>query len=173
MVAVYKGKMYQPSGADRCISGSCPEIRLKKMIDSRAMRLYSFDAHSHVSRDAHLKTGDLVKASSIMKGEDYNFFFAGSPYDNDVHMQYLNGHFTDKVPYREKFAPVIEKVNDENFILDIGNEIIKCRYGHVFMMNYTQKPPFSKYYDHEFDPGFTKVGEEPSTEFLIFMRQFL
>jgi len=163
-VAVYKGKMYQPFRERIKLyqKDLALEIRLKKMIDSRAMRLYSFDAHSHVSRDAHLKTGDLVKASSIMKGEDYNFFFAGSPYDNDVHMQYLNGHFTDKVPYREKFAPVIEKVNDENFILDIGNEIIKCRYGHVFMMNYTQKPPFSKYYDNEFDPWlFTKVGEEP------------
>jgi hypothetical protein len=97
-----------------------------------------------------------------MKGEDYNFFFAGSPYDRETHNQDKNKSYDEKISFREKFREIIKAVNNTSFILDIGNEIVKCRYGHMFLMNFDQKPPFSQYYDREWDPWlFTKVGEEP------------
>jgi hypothetical protein len=164
-VSVYKGKLYKAYYNTVALQEKDAglEIVLEELLDVKGMKLYSFDAHSHVSRDAVLETGNLERASTIMKGEDFNFFFAGSPYDHEVHLQDLNGNFTDKVSYREKFTSVISGVNNSSFILDIGNEIVKCRYGHVFMMNYVQNPPFSKYYDREFDPWlFTKIGEEPA-----------
>ena len=162
---ISRGKLYKPF--NKIIELMEKEVELdvilEEIVDTKALNLYSFDAHSHVSRDEVLETGNLVTASTIMKGEDFNFFFAGSPYDHEVHLQYLNRNFTDKLPYRYKFKETIEKVSNRSYILDIGNEIVKCRYGHAFMMNYLQKPPFSKYYDEEWDPWlFTKVGEEPA-----------
>lgn len=164
-VEVYRGKLYFPFRQlvdlnDKDIS---LEVSPEEVLDIKSLGLYSFDAHSHVSRDEVLDTGDLISASDVMKGEDFNFLFAGSPYDHKVHLQYLNKNFTDVVPYRDKFAEVIRKVSNESYILDIGNELVKCRYGHAFMMNYEQKPPFSKYYDEEWDPWlFTKIGKEPA-----------
>ncbi len=163
-VGIYRGKLYRPyqklielAGKDVTL-----EVQLKELVDVRALGLYSFDAHSHVSRDEVLESGNLLNASVVMKGEGFNFFFAGSPYDHETHLQYLNKNFTDTVPYRVKYTAVMDKVKDGDFILDIGNEMVKCRYGHVFMMNYFQCPPFSRYYDHEFDPWlFTKTGDEP------------
>lgn len=177
-IEVTRGKLYQPYKTTLAVNDCCDEamqghqggcgsilelaVTLKALLDVKSLNLYSFDAHSHVSRDEALDTGDLVSASTVMKGEDFNLFFAGSPYDHEVHMQYLNRHFTDTVSYREKYAGIIDQVNDESYLLDIGNEIVKCRYGHVFMMNYTQKPPFSRYYDETWDPWcFQKDGEEP------------
>lgn len=160
----FRGKLYKPFIQVVEIKDKDMDIEapLEEMVDTKALKLYSFDAHSHVSRDEVLDTGNLVSASTIMKGEDFNFFFAGSPYDHEVHLQYLNHNFTDKVSYREKFKDTIKQVSNESYILDIGNEIVKGRFGHAFMMNYIQTVPFSKYYDEEWDPWlFTKVGEEP------------
>ena len=140
-------------------------ITLKEIVDPKTLGLYSFDAHSHVSRDDTLKTGDLLTASTIMRAEGFDFFFAGSPYDNETHMEYINRCFPKPEPYRERFAGEISRANGESFMLDIGNEMIKCRYGHVFMMNFLQKPPFSQYFDHAFDPWlFEKIGDEPPYE---------
>lgn len=163
-VGVTRGKLYKPftQTVDVSENGLVMEVQLEELVDVKGLNLYSFDAHSHVSRDEVLDTGNLVTASEVMKGEDFNFFFAGSPYDHEVHLQYLYKNFTDKVPYREKFRDTIDKVSNESYRLDIGNEIVKCRYGHAFLMNYNQMPPFSKYYDEEWDPWFlTKIGEEP------------
>ncbi len=163
-VSVHRGKLYQPFHGRIELTGkdAVLEVLLKELVDARGLGLYSFDAHSHVSRDEVLETGNLLNASVIMKGEGFNFFFAGSPYDHETHLQYLNKNFTDTAPYRVKYTAVMDQVKDRGFILDIGNELVKCRYGHVFMMNYLQCPPFSLYYDHEFDPWlFTKEGEEP------------
>jgi len=162
---IKRGKLYNPFKEIIKILEKDVELDviLEEIVDTKGLNLYSFDAHSHVSRDEVLETGNLVTASTIMKGEDFNLFFAGSPYDHDVHLQYLNKNFTDKLPYRDKFKENIEQVSNKSYMLDIGNETVKCRYGHAFMMNYLQKPPFSKYYDEEWDPWlFTKVGEEPA-----------
>lgn len=138
------------------------EVCLKKIVDTKRLGLYSFDAHSHISRNLNSTTGNLVSASAIMKGEDFNFFFAGSPYDLETHMQDKDGTHAKEISYREKYSGTIKAVNNSDFILDIGNEIVKCRYGHMFMMNYEQLPPFSKYYDRAWDPWlFTKAGAEP------------
>ena len=168
-IYITRGKLYRPF--HELIELRCEditlEVQLEKVFDPKSFKLYSFDAHSHVSRDEILDTGNLLNASTIMKAEDFNFFFAGSPYDHETHLQYLNRSFTDQSSYREKFSCILDSVNSNNFVLDIGNEIVKCRYGHIFMMNYIQYPPFSKYYDHEFDPWlFTKKGDEPDYKIL-------
>ncbi|WP_310831980.1 CehA/McbA family metallohydrolase [Paenibacillus pedocola] len=138
------------------------EVYLQKIVDTKRLGLYSFDAHSHISRNLNSTAGNLVSASAIMKGEDFNFFFAGSPYDLETHIQDRDGNREEKAAYREKYSGTIKAVNNSDFILDIGNEIVKCRYGHMFMMNYEQLPPFSKYYDRAWDPWlFTKAGAEP------------
>jgi hypothetical protein len=163
-VECYKGNLYMPMKEKVAIHDGdvVLEVCLKEMVDIKSLGLYSFDAHSHVSRNKKLTTGNLANASTIMKGEDFNFFFAGSPYDLETHIQDTDHSDVEMVPYRERFSEMIKAVNSSSFIVDIGNEIVKCRYGHMFLMNYDQMPPYSKYYDREWDPWlFTKVGEEP------------
>lgn len=164
-IECYKGKLYEPVKKQVAINKSdvSVEVVLKKIIDTRSLGLYSFDAHSHVSRNLKSKSGNLASASTMMKSEDFDFFFAGSPYDLETHLQDLNNQYDAEITYREKFADTIREVNSGGgFLLDIGNEIVKCRYGHMFLMNYDQSPPFSKYYDFTWDPWlFTKIGDEP------------
>lgn len=160
----HKGQLYHPVHKQMVIDDMdvVVEVVLTELIDTKRMGLYSFDAHSHVSRNLKLKTGNLENASMIMKGEDFNFFFAGSPYDQETHIQNINNQYDDEVTFREKYAERIHAINSESFIVDIGNEIVKCRFGHMFLMNHEQAPPYSKYYDSTWDPWlFTKVGEEP------------
>ncbi|MCL2361620.1 MAG: CehA/McbA family metallohydrolase [Defluviitaleaceae bacterium] len=163
-VTVTRGKLYTPyrSRIEILDKDQILDIALTPIVRGRG--LYSFDAHSHVSRDSRLTTGNLLSASTVMRGEGFNFFFAGSPYDNETHLEYING-MPPKAPYAERFAEEIQDISGEDFKLCIGNEIIKCRYGHVFMMNYEQRPPFSRYFDHSFDPWlFEKKGPEPTYE---------
>ena len=168
-ITAYKGKLYWPhqkivelKNRDLLL-----ELKLIQLINPIDFDLYSFDAHSHTSRDENLQTGNPLNASIIMQGEDFNFLFAGSPYDQEVHLQYLARNFTAVETYREKYGPVINEVNSDQYRLDIGNELVKCRYGHVCMMNFEQKSPFSQYYDEAFDPWlFTKVGSEPKYQIL-------
>lgn len=163
-IECYKGGLYLPveEKVEIYEEDVVLEVCLKELVDTKSLGLYSFDAHSHVSRNRKSTTGNLVNASTIMKGEDFNFFFAGSPYDLETHLQDMDGSYDDKVSYRTKYAEIIQAVNTPGFILDIGNEIVKCRYGHMFLLNYDQLPPYSKYYDREWDPWlFTKVGAEP------------
>lgn len=167
-IECYKGPLYTPVEKKVRVGGedTAMEIGLEQLIDTRSLGLYSFDAHSHVSRNLQSTSGNLKNASIIMKGEDFDFFFAGSPYDLETHLLDQNGQQPQtEQSYREHFSAILEEVNDGSFILDIGNEIVKCRYGHLFMMNYNQLPPFSKYYDRSWDPWlFTKVGPEPAYE---------
>jgi len=180
-VAVTRGKMYTSyRNRVKLCDDLCLDVALAPIVDMRSMGLYSFDAHSHVSRDSGLTTGDLISASSVMRGEGFNFFFAGSPYNNETHLEYineasallteeidserLNGNLPS-VSYADRFAKDIQKMSSDDFKLCIGNELIKCRYGHVFMMNYHQRQPFSRYFDHAFDPWlFNKKGPEPAYE---------
>ncbi|MCL2352316.1 MAG: CehA/McbA family metallohydrolase [Firmicutes bacterium] len=171
LVEAARGKLYEPYSGRVEIAGDGGagprelEIVLKEIIDPRSLGLYSFDAHSHVSRDDTLKTGDLLTASTVMRSEGFDFFFAGSPYDNESHMEYINRNFTRPEPYRERFAAELRRAGGGGFVPDIGNEMIKCRYGHVFLMNFEQRPPFSRYFDHAFDPWlFDKQGDEPPYE---------
>ncbi len=167
-IDVYKGKLYWPHQEviQMIHHDIMLEITLDEMIDPIDYNLYSFDAHSHTSRDDKLETGNPFNASVIMRGEGFHFLFAGSPYDHDGHLQYLTKNVTDICSYRKRFDSVIKEVNSNRFILDIGNELIKCRYGHICMMNFEQTPPYSKYYDESFDPWlFTKIGPEP--EYII------
>jgi hypothetical protein len=137
-------------------------VSAKLPIDPRSLDLYAFDAHSHVSRDAASTAGNLRSASAVMKREGFHFFFAGSPYDNATHLEDLDGAHGNDEPYRTRFAADIQAVCDESFILDIGNELVKGRYGHAFMFNHIQRPPFSRYYDHAFDRWmFARRGDEP------------
>jgi hypothetical protein len=164
-ITITRGKLYWPcrqtieAGQDDVVL----HMVLHELVDVKALNLYSFDAHSHVSRDKALASGNLEQAARIMKGEDYNFLFAGSPYDQDVHIQHITKNITDKVPYRQKYAEILEKEKEKDFILDIGNELVKGRYGHIFMMNFIQTPPFNKYYDNQFDSWmFARVKPEPT-----------
>lgn len=163
-VKAARGLLYRPAVEDVRISGGhgSVELRLNRMIDPTKWGMYSFDAHSHVSRDDGSTAGSLALASLMMRCEDFNFFFAGSPYEAEDHYQYLSGNFTGRVPYRQKYGRLLRQLRSKNFITDIGNEIYKGRYGHAFMMNYDQKPPYSQYYDESFDPWqFEKNSPEP------------
>ncbi|TYP78963.1 CehA/McbA family metallohydrolase [Paenibacillus methanolicus] len=164
-VEAYKGKLYMPGTARVTMVSEAIELEvvLKAIVDAQNLGLYAFDAHSHVSRSLTSPTGNLTYASTVMKGEDYHIFFAGSPYDPQSHREDIEQCFDEEASYRERYSETISAVNDDNFILDIGNEIVKCRYGHMFMMNYEQKPLFSRYYDRAWDPWlFTKIGDEPN-----------
>ncbi|SDC27117.1 hypothetical protein SAMN02799630_00973 [Paenibacillus sp. UNCCL117] len=164
-IEFYKGNLYMPVTEKVEIHDKdiALEIGLNEMVDTKSLGLYSFDAHSHVSRNKKSTLGNLEYASSVMKGEDFNFFFAGSPYDRETHLQDARDNDVEKIPYREKYSETIQRVENKSFILDIGNEIVKCRFGHMFLMNYDQMPPYNKYYDQEWDPWlFTKVGDEPA-----------
>ncbi|MBB3113134.1 hypothetical protein FHS18_005237 [Paenibacillus phyllosphaerae] len=169
-IEVYKGKLYWPAKEELTVDEEdvVLNVTLKPIIDTRSLGLYSFDAHSHVSRNVRSADGNLEQASTIMKGEDFNIFFAGSPYDLETHLQDRDGHIpADQVPYREKYASIIAEAGNDHFILDIGNEIVKCRYGHMFLLNYDQRPPYSKHYDRAWDPWlFTKIGDEPKYDIL-------
>ncbi|HZJ57901.1 MAG TPA: CehA/McbA family metallohydrolase [Clostridia bacterium] len=163
-INVYRGKLFKPYRERIHMGGGDIYIDavLHELLDIEAMGLYAFDGHSHVSRDRELVSGNLQKAALVMKGEGFHFFFAGSPYDNETHLECLKDSYTEGKSYRKHFASTLDRLNDDEFFIDIGNEIIKCRYGHIFLMNYTQYSPFNKYYDHEFDPWlFNKEGEEP------------
>ncbi|NQX59949.1 CehA/McbA family metallohydrolase [Paenibacillus qinlingensis] len=162
-IEFYKGNLFIPVKEKVGIYGDVIiEVCLKELIDTKSLGLYSFDAHSHVSRNKKSTIGNLEHASTIMQGEDFNFLFAGSPYDRETHIQDTDNSSVEMVPYRVKYSDIIQAVNNNSFILDIGNEIVKCRYGHMFLMNYDQMPPYSQYYDRAWDPWlFTKVGEEP------------
>jgi hypothetical protein len=58
-ITVLRGRMYWPfekeieAGSDDVIL----EVELQEVIDLKRMKLYSFDAHSHVSRNIELDTG--------------------------------------------------------------------------------------------------------------------
>jgi hypothetical protein len=165
-IIITRGKLYIPFKKRIEIKNDDIKINalLTEIINPKSMGLFSFDAHSHVSRDCGLTTGNLRTASTVMRGEAFDFFIAGSPYDNETHMEYIHDSFNN-ITYRQRFTKDIQNINDKDFMVDIGNELIKCRYGHVFMMNYTQAPPFSQYYDRVFDPWqFNKKSREPDYE---------
>ncbi|MBW7452755.1 CehA/McbA family metallohydrolase [Paenibacillus sepulcri] len=171
MIEVFKGKLYAPVRHTAAVHTGNVEFRvqLKPLVDTRKLGLYSFDAHSHVSRNENLVTGNLGWASTVMMAEDFNFFYAGSPYDHETHLEYLNKEYKSDAPYREQFASdirQINQINQEGFIIDIGNEFVKCRYGHICLFNFVQKPPFSKYYDEAWDPwnDSNRQGDEPRYE---------
>ena len=49
-----------------------------------------------------------------------------------------------------------------DYLLDIGNELVKGRFGHTFLMNYDQRPPYSTDYDESFDHWiWQKAGPVP------------
>ena len=163
-INVHKGKLYKPFRQRINVEGEDISIEavLSPLVDVEAMGLYAFDGHSHVSRDSGLDSGNLSKAALVMKGEGFHYFFAGSPYDNETHLECINNSFPNTDSYRERFASLLNRLSDDKFVIDIGNENVKCRYGHIFLMNYTQDTPFNTYYDREFDPWLlTKVGDEP------------
>ncbi|MFC4101324.1 CehA/McbA family metallohydrolase [Paenibacillus xanthanilyticus] len=166
-IEAYKGKLYTPVKARVVLAHEDVELEiiLRAIVDTKQLGLYAFDAHSHVSRSLSSQAGNLADAAAVMKGEGFHFFFAGSPYDQHTHREDLDERCEEGTSYRERFSRTIASVSDDDFVLDIGNEIVKCRYGHMFMMNYEQKPPFSRYYDRAWDPWlFTKIGEEPAYE---------
>jgi hypothetical protein len=168
-VEASRGKLYAPAACTVRGEGASAraDLCLKRVFDPKEWGLYSFDAHSHVSRDEESAAGSLEYAAQVMKSEAFNFFFAGSPYDTDVHYQYLSRSFTDACSYREKYAGLIARMRSGDFIPDIGNEVVKCRYGHMFLMNYIQRPPFSAHYDERYDPWqFAKKGREPGYDIL-------
>ena len=163
-VEARRGKLCAPAACTVRGEGASAQadLCLRTIFDPKEWGMYSFDAHSHVTRDADSAEGTLEFAVEVIRSENFDFFFAGSPYDTDVHYQYLSRNFTDAHAYREKYAGLMGRVNDGSFVLDIGNEVVKCRYGHMFLMNYCQQPPFSAHYDEQFDPWlFTKEGREP------------
>lgn len=170
-IEVFKGKLYAPFRRIVSVAeGESVEMeaRLERLVDPVKLGLYSFDAHSHVSRHEKLDTGNLTRASIVMMAEDFNFFYAGSPYDHATHLEYLRKRYDSSAPYREQFAEELEAVNriSDRFLLDIGNEFVKVRYGHMCILNFAQRPPFSQYYDEAWDPwnDSGRQGAEPPYE---------
>ncbi|SFB03246.1 hypothetical protein SAMN05216312_10381 [Cohnella sp. OV330] len=168
-IACKKGKLFVPAQESVIVMNEDVQVDfvLEEIVDTRNLGLYAFDAHSHVARNERKKS-DPRRAAAVMKAEGFHFFFAGSPYDAETLLEDREpARSVGDMPYRERFRDLLEASNDEDFMMDIGNEIVKCRYGHTFLMNYEQKPPFSKYYDRAWDPWlFTKIGDEPNYEIL-------
>lgn len=151
-VAIYCGKLYLPVIKEVFFDEKkTAEITavMKKIVDPAQYGLFSFDAHNHVSRKYYdkEKTIDLKKAVVIAKGEGLNGFFAGPPYDYENHKEAKTGTILNEAPYRKRYENLINSVNSCSFILDIGNEYCKYRYGHVFMINYDQLPPVNRFRD--------------------------
>lgn len=96
-VEIYKGNLYVPIKDTVRMERQdvLLEFRLKKLVDTKSLGLYSFDAHSHVSRNENTSFANLEYASTVMKGEDFNFFFAGSPYDRETHIQEQNQSYDE------------------------------------------------------------------------------
>ena len=166
-VIATRGLMYRPAirALHACDSAVTVAMTLRRMFDPKAWGLWSFDGHSHVSRDDTSTAGTLQAAILAMRGEDFNYFFAGAPYDVDDHAQYLSHRFSDTQSYREKYADLLRHMSADDFTPDIGNELYKGRYGHAFLMNYTQTSPYSRYYDDVYDVWqFGKSGNEPALE---------
>ncbi len=164
-VEARRGKLYRPAACTvQPGEGSAlAQLTLERIVNPVELGLYCFDAHSHVSRDDGSTNGSLGAAALIMKSEEFHFFFVGSPYDADVHFEYLQRDFSDQRPYRERYARLLQDVREPDFLLDIGNELVKGRYGHIFLMNYEQRPPFSRHYDEAFDRWiWDKSGSEPA-----------
>jgi len=169
-VSVFCGKLYRPykERVEFSEPGDVREITaiLRKITDPvRKYNLYSFDAHSHVSRRKYdrEKTVDLEQAAVIAKAEGFNCLIAGAPYDYDNHREARTGIIRSKLPYRKQYADLLKRVSDDMFIMDVGNEYCKYRYGHVFLFNYDQMPPADQYRDPIYYP-YEQAKHIPNTE---------
>ena len=50
----------------------------------------------------------------------------------ETHLECINNSFPNTDSYRERFASLLNRLSDDKFVIDIGNENVKCRYGHIF-----------------------------------------
>ena len=59
--------------------------------------------------------------------------------------------------YRERFASLLNRLSDDKFVIDIGNENVSAGMGISFDELHTGYS-FNTYYDREFDPWLLTKG---------------
>ena len=149
-VVVRRGKMYRP--ADIALTLREPTkltVQLERIFDPKSLGFYSFDAHSHISRH---KVGDegvanLHTMSVRARGEEWNAYFAGTPYDGENHYHTYFGGAEHITTYREYYKDTIAEEKRDDYLLDLGGEFIKYRYGHIVLANYVERPPTDEFRD--------------------------
>ena len=149
-VVIRRGKQYIPIERDVMVSGLTPlSFTLQRLHDPKLLGFYAFDAHSHISR---AKLGDdavmdIAKMSVRARGEDWNVYFAGTPYDGENHKHIYEQYLPDTPSYREYYRELLEKLARPDYLVDPGGEFIKYRYGHIVLANFVEKPPVDEFRD--------------------------
>lgn len=147
---IRRGKLYHPIEKDILIVGvTALTFTLRRLTDPKALGFYCFDAHSHISRarlgdDAVM---DLEKMSVRARGEDWNIYFAGTPYDGENHLHVYRRNYPDISSYREYYHALLKRLARPDYLVDPAGEIVKYRYGHIAMANYVEKPPVDEFRD--------------------------
>lgn len=111
---------------------------LSPLLNAKKWGLLSMDAHSHTCRAT--PHGNPATAAITARAEGFDFWQIGCPYDKTNFDEIESGIYADNRPYRQQYAPIIEAYQDDTFGLDVGGECIKLRYGHVFLLDYVQRP---------------------------------
>ena len=150
-VDIRRGKLYRPFTAE---VSACEEqtvnARLERIHDPKQDGYYSFDAHSHISRRCLGKDAvmDIPKMSVIMRGEDINLYFAGTPYDGENHLHVYHKELTPPITsYRDYYKETLRAEGRADYLVDVGGEYIKYRYGHIVLANFDETPPVDKFRD--------------------------
>ena len=147
---IRRGKLYEPIEKDILIVGATQlSFTLKRLIDPKGLGFYCFDAHSHISRARLGKDAvmDMEKMSVRARGEDWNIYFAGTPYDGENHLHVYKRNYPDMPSYRAHYADLLKRISRSDYLVDPGGEIVKYRYGHMVMANYEEKPPVDEFRD--------------------------
>lgn len=148
---VRRGKLYHPFIREikACDEITVP-VRLERIYDPKKDGYYAFDAHSHISRKLLGKDAimDIPGMSVMMRGEDVNLYFAGTPYDGENHLHVYHKELcTGITSYREHYAELLKNEAHSDYIVDPGGEYIKYRYGHYVLANFDEVPPVDKFRD--------------------------
>ncbi|MBE6612864.1 MAG: hypothetical protein E7632_10275 [Ruminococcaceae bacterium] len=149
-VVIRRGKLYHP--AEFTVSLTEPvsrTVKLERIIDPKTMGFYAFDAHSHISRQKMGKDGvaDIRTMGVRARGEDWNVYFAGTPYDGENHYHIYFGGTDHITTYREYYKDLLESEKRDDYLVDPGGEFIKYRYGHIVLANYVERPPVDEFRD--------------------------
>lgn len=149
-VIIRRGKQYFPIERDILIVGTtCMNFTLERLHDPKLLGFYCFDAHSHISRQKLGKDAvmDIEKMSVRARGEDWNVYFAGEPYDGEVHRNMYQGGYPDITSYREYYKEMFDRISRPDYLVDPGGEFIKYRYGHIVLANFVERPPVAVFRD--------------------------
>ncbi len=147
---ILRGKQYWPLKREITVVGNkTVEYRLERVHDPKLLGFYAFEAHTHISRarlgaDAVM---DLEKMSVRARGEDWNVYFAGEPYDGENHLHVYQSYCPPIGTYRKYYRALLDRLARPDYLVDPGGEFIKYRYGHIVLANFDETPPVDEFRD--------------------------